>query len=115
MNEVLITAIGGILTTIIGSWLSWFFTRKKYNTEVDSNQIKNMQESLEFYKQLSDDNKLRLEEVLQKNKELEKEVAELRQQVFELMHATMMQDKKKLKKMEKENKSLKKKAKIEKK
>ena len=62
--EVLITAIGGILATLIGSWASWFFTRKKYNSEVDNNQIKNMQESLEFYKQLSDDNKRRLEEVL---------------------------------------------------
>lgn len=115
MTEVLITAIGGLLTTLLGSWASWFYTRKKYNSEVDNNQIKNMQESLEFYKQLSDDNKRRLEEVLQKNQELEKEVAELRQQVFDLMHSTILSNAKKLKKIERENKTLKKKAKTEKK
>lgn len=37
--ETLITGGIGILTTIVGSWSSWIFARKKYNTEVDSNLI----------------------------------------------------------------------------
>lgn len=82
---VVITGIIGIITSIASAWTSWFFTRKKYNSEVDNNLIKNMQDSLEFYKKLSDDNKSRLDEVLKRNENLEEEVKELRQQVMGLM------------------------------
>lgn len=82
---VLITGGIGILTTIMSGWVSWFFARKKYNTEVDSNIINNMKESLEFYKQLSDDNKKRLDETLKRSDQLEAEVQELRKQVLNLM------------------------------
>lgn len=83
--DILITAGVGVVTTIVSGWTSWFFARRKYNSEVDNNLIHNMRESLEFYKQLSDDNKIRLEEVLKRNEELEKEVGELRKQMFSLM------------------------------
>ena len=43
-----------------------------------------MQQSLEFYKSLSDDNKERLAEVLEKNQKLEDDVAELRKQMLNL-------------------------------
>ena len=46
-----------------------------------------MQESLDFYKKLSDDNKERLEEVLKRNEELQEEVRELRTQLFSLMNS----------------------------
>ena len=82
---ILITAGVGFLTTIVSGWTSWFFARKKYNSEVDNNLIKNMKESLEFYTRLSEDNKLRLDRALSRNEELEKEVKELRQQVMGLM------------------------------
>ena len=82
---VIITALIGFLSTIISGWCTWFFTRKKYNSEVDNNLIENMQDSLNFYKQLSDDNKTRLEEVLKRNDQLEKEVRELRTQMINLM------------------------------
>ena len=89
---ILITGGIGLITTIVSGWTSWFFARKKYNSEVDNQLIKNMNESLEFYKKLSDDNRSRLEEVLKRNDELEKrderleeEVKQLRKQVFEIM------------------------------
>ena len=63
---ILITGGVGIITTVISGWTSWFFARRKYNSEVDNNLIENMQQSLEFYKKLSDDNKNRLDEVLKK-------------------------------------------------
>ena len=44
-----------------------------------------MKESLDFYRQLSDDNKSRLEEVLKRNDELENDVKNLRNQMFNLM------------------------------
>ena len=84
-SGILITALIGIVTTFTSGFTAWFFARKKYNSEVDNNLIKNMQDSLEFYKKLSDDNKSRLDEVLKRNENLEEEVKELRQQVMSLM------------------------------
>lgn len=82
---ILITGGVGIITTVISGWTSWFFARRKYNSEVDNNLIENMQQSLEFYKKLSDDNKSRLDEVLKRNAELEQEIKDLRKQMFSLM------------------------------
>lgn len=85
---VIITAIIGIITSITSGWVSWFFTRKKYNSEVDQTIIHNMSESLDFYRQLSDDNKSRLDEMIKRNDELEDEIKELRKQVTALMMMT---------------------------
>ena len=92
MSTEIIIALIGVFSTIVSSWTTWFLTRKKYNSEVDQNLIQNMKESLDFYKQLSDDNRARLEEVLARNEELEKrndrleeEVKKLRDQMFTLM------------------------------
>lgn len=89
---ILITGGIGLITTIVSGWTSWFFARKKYDSEVDNNLINNMKESLEFYKKLSDDNRSRLKEVLKRNDELERrderleeEIRQLRKQVFEIM------------------------------
>lgn len=84
---MLITGGVGIITTVISGWTSWFFARRKYNSEVDNNLIENMQQSLEFYKKLSDDNKNRLDEVLKRNAELEQEIRDLRKQMFSLMNS----------------------------
>lgn len=83
--DVLITGAVGVVSSIISAWTSWFFARKKYNSEVDNNLIENMQKSLNFYKQLSDDNRKRLDDVLKRNEDLEKEVKELKKQMFNLM------------------------------
>ena len=87
-NGILVTGLIGLISTILGSWSSYFFTRKKYNSEVDLNLIDKMQKSLEFYVQLSEDNKHILEETLDKvnklerrNDILEKENRELRKAV----------------------------------
>lgn len=84
---ILITGGVGIIATVISGWTSWFFARRKYNSEVDNNLIENMQRSLEFYKKLSDDNKNRLDEVLKRNAELEQEIRDLRKQMFSLMNS----------------------------
>ena len=91
-NEVLLTAGIGVVTTITSGWASYFFTRKKYNSEVDLNLIEKMQGSLDFYMKLSEDNKRILDETLDKleesekrNNALESEIRELRNQVFTLM------------------------------
>ena len=91
-NEVLLTAGIGVITTIASGWASYFFTRKKYNSDVDLNLIEKMQGSLDFYMKLSEDNKRILDETLAKleesekrNDALENEIRELRNQMFTLM------------------------------
>lgn len=84
---ILITGGVGIITTVISGWTSWFFARRKYNSEVDNNLIENMQQSLEFYKKLSDDNKNRLDGVLKRNAKLGQEIEDLRKQMFSLMNS----------------------------
>ena len=82
--EIIITGAVGLVSTIVSSWASWVFARKKYNSEVDSNLIHNMQEGLEYYKQLSDDNKARIKAVLDENKQLFDENKQLRKDLEEL-------------------------------
>ena len=81
---ILITGGVGLVTSVVSSWTAWFFARKRYNSEVDLNLVEKMEKSLEFYRNLSDDNRARLEEITERNNELEKEVAELRKQVLNL-------------------------------
>lgn len=84
--QVIVTGVVGLITTITSGWVSWLFAKKKYNAEVDTNLIENMQKSLDFYMKLSDDNKARLDEALKRNDVLEDEVKDLRRQMFELMN-----------------------------
>ena len=84
MIDVLVTGGVGVLTSAISSLVTWLLAKEKYNAEVDNNVIQNMQQSLEFYKELSDDTKERLTEVLQKNQKLEDDVSELTKQMLNL-------------------------------
>lgn len=85
--EVIITGIIGIITTVTGSWCSWFFTRKKYNTEVDATFIDNMVKSLNFYKELSESNKEELTEILKDREEQRHEIDSLKNQMLSLMNS----------------------------
>lgn len=89
--DVLITGGVGVITSLTSAWISWFFTRKKYNAEVTSDIIDNMQKSLDFYRKIADDNQERLEKILERNAALEREILELKKQVADL---TIQLDKK---------------------
>lgn len=91
-NEIIIGGIG-IVSTVVSGFTSWFFAKKKYYAEVDNTLITNMQQSLDFYKTLVEDNKQRLGEVLERNASLEKrdealeeEIRQLKNQMFTLMN-----------------------------
>lgn len=81
---VLITGAIGLVTSIASAWTSWFFARKKYNTEVDSNYIENLQKALSTYDSIIAHNKTEIEHLMKKNDGLEKEVSELRRQMLDL-------------------------------
>lgn len=82
-SEIVIGGIG-LLTTITSGWASWFFTRKKYNSEVDSNYIQNLGKGLETYDSIISHNKEEIEYLMRENTDLRKEIAELRKQVLNL-------------------------------
>lgn len=88
------TVIAGTLSSVV----TWLLTRKKYNSEVDQNNIQNMQESLDFYIKISDDYKQRLaSEIEEHNKEvadLKEENAELRKELSEYKKELREQEKK---------------------
>lgn len=77
MIEIIITGAIGLVTSVATGFTSWVFARKKYNSEVDSTLIENMQKSLEFYEHLSKDTREQLDSTLEDNNDLRKKVQEL--------------------------------------
>jgi hypothetical protein len=69
-SGVIITAIIGLVTTIVSSTVTYLFSRKKYNAEVDHNNIENMESSLEFYEKLSNSNNKILSDILERSEKL---------------------------------------------
>lgn len=51
----LVTAFIGAFTTFLSGFTSWFFTRRKYNAEVDSTAIDNIEASLKVYQDMVKD------------------------------------------------------------
>ncbi len=90
-SEIIITLVGLFCTTV-SSIVTFILTRRKYNTEVDSQQIENMEKSFDAYKKMMEetlDAQKRLMEATvgglnNKIDALEKENAFLRQQVDSL-------------------------------
>lgn len=87
MTELLI-ALGGAAATFISAFCTWFFTKKKYNAEVEHDKIENMHSSLDFYKEVEATTQALLNEILSKyqanleeNIKLVQEVQELRIEV----------------------------------
>ena len=81
-TEIIVLVISNIVAPIVTGIVTFLQTKKKYYTEVNTTMIDNMKESLEFYKTLSDDNKLN--EMIEKNSYLEKELSELKSQMLTL-------------------------------
>lgn len=83
---IIITGFVGLITSIV----TWFLGKRKYNSEVDNTLIQNMQQSLEFYKSISDDYKVRLASEIKSHNQ---EVAELRAENSELKKELREQEK----------------------
>ena len=83
-SEVVATLVGLFCTTI-SSFITFILTRRKYNTEVDSQQIENMSKSFDLYKRT-------MEETLSSQKKM--------------MEATINGQNEKIALLQKENESL---------
>lgn len=69
INLIITPAVALVCSTITG-FTTWLLSKKKYNAEVNHDEIANMKESLEFYKSLSESNQRTLTEILNKSEEL---------------------------------------------
>lgn len=56
-----INPIVTLITTSVASILSWFLAKRKYNSEVDTNEIENLKKSLEFYEKIVEDYNIKLQ------------------------------------------------------
>lgn len=61
MDPGLIAGIVTLVTNLTTGVVTWLLARRKYNTEVDSNEIENLKKSLEFYEDIVRDNNRKLQ------------------------------------------------------
>lgn len=50
MSGVVLTAIIGVVTSFCSSLITWIFTKRKYNAEVDTVNLSNIESAIEIYK-----------------------------------------------------------------
>lgn len=78
--NILITTGVSLASSTIASLTAWFLARKKYIKEVEAMHIKNKQSDLDFYEDLSDDNRKRLHDLIDENRELREENIRIREE-----------------------------------
>lgn len=74
LSTILIT-VGTSLGTGFGTWI---FSKKKYQADTESTQIDNMKQSLEFYVDICNDSKARLDKLQDENGKLTESLEELK-------------------------------------
>lgn len=92
MGSEIIAGLVGLFCTTVSSIVTFILTKRKYNTEVDAQQIQNMKDSFEVYKNAMEEalaaQKQRLEDTISSQNDkieyLQKENDNLRTQVGEL-------------------------------
>lgn len=94
-TEVFTTLIG-LFCTIVSSVVTFFLTKRKYNTEVDSQQIQNMSSAFETYKKMMEEtvetqNK-KIEMLQEENDSLRKQMNQLQLQIISLMGSQVQKD-----------------------
>lgn len=89
---IIITGVISIVTIVTSNFVTWFFSRKKYNAGVEHDRIENLESSLDIYDKLSDSKDNILKRLLKESEDLAKinisllsEVRSLRLQVNTLI------------------------------
>lgn len=89
MATEIITALVGLFCGIVSSIVTFILTKKKYDTEVDSQQIKNVDDSFEVYKKVMNEalatQNEKIELLQKENDSLRNQVNELQKQVISLV------------------------------
>lgn len=103
MSTQIVMAIVGLICSIIASLVTFLLTRKKYNTEVDSQKIKNMSDSFDVHKKMMDEifktQDKKLEMLERENNELRAQVSQLQMQMLNILGSICLDATCKLRKM----------------
>ena len=92
MSTEIIMALVTLFCSTVSGWVTFIFTKRKYNTEVESQQIRNLNDAFDAYKRMAEESlesqkKIMDNTISVQNKkidDLQKENENLRQQVSEL-------------------------------
>lgn len=93
MNETVVTGVIGFIGTLVTGLASWLYARKKYNTEVDANELENLKKSLEFYQTIVKDNNEKLEIYIKLSEDNRAEVYRLKGIVHRLLNNSCLDNK----------------------
>jgi len=89
MGTEIISGIVGLFCTIVSSVVTFFLTKKKYNTEVEAQQIENMEKSFNAYKSMMEETvkglKDRIEVLQRENESLRNQINQMQAQMLNLM------------------------------
>lgn len=86
-TDILITAVIGIFTTFFSGFSTWLFSKKKYNAEVDSNVIRNLQDSVKLYETVIKDLQGKLDFYVNMAEENRIETYRLKNIVFQILNS----------------------------
>lgn len=85
MSTELLIGLVGIASSSISSFITWALAKKKYDAEVDSAEIQNLKDSLDFYKHVLEENEKLLKSYIKKVDENIIEIHKLRNVIQELL------------------------------
>lgn len=98
MSSTIITTLIGLFCTLISSAVTFLLTKRKYDIEVDSQQIDNMNKSFDVYKKTMDEtftmlnNRIAMQDetikqLQEENNDLRKQVHNLQMQMAQMFNA----------------------------
>lgn len=89
MSTAIISTIVGLICTSLSSLVTFLFTRRKYNEEVNSQQLKNTDGAFELFKKMTDETMTlqnqKIEQLQKENEALRRQVNDLQMQVASLL------------------------------
>jgi citrate lyase synthetase len=93
MTIEIVTAIIGLLCTVTASFVTFMLTKRKYDTEVEGEQIKNMNEVFDLYKKAVEETiasqNRRIDLLEKENEGLKQQVEQLQKQLTQLLIAKL--------------------------
>lgn len=73
MSDLLITIVTAVVSSAASGWAGWFFARKKYNSEVESNDLQNLRDRVQVVNDIVDTLKTELDRLNTENTKLREE------------------------------------------
>lgn len=89
MGAEVISGLVGLFCTAVASVITFYLTKRKYNTEVEAQQIENMEKSFNAYKSMMEETvkglKDRVETLQRENESLRNQINQMQAQLLNLM------------------------------